>query len=57
LVTFGPTGTVILPGGTIPIEFAICRPDNDTAKSRGIGIARTGRAESRKAADNVTYRC
>lgn len=56
-VTFGPTGTVTLPAGNLPIEFAICRPDNDPLKSRGIALARTGRAESRKAEDNATYEC
>lgn len=57
LVTFGPTGTVTLPAGNNPIEFAICRPDNDTARSRGIALARTGRAEARKVVTNLTVTC
>jgi len=56
-ITFGPTGSVSLPAGNAPIEFSICRPDLDVAKSRGISLARSGRAESRKVGDNVTVRC
>jgi type IV fimbrial biogenesis protein FimT len=57
LVTFGPTGTITIPAGNNGVEFAICRPDGDAAKSRGVGLARTGRAESRKAASNGTVVC
>lgn len=53
IVAFGVTGTVIAPVGNNPIEFAICRPDNDNARSRGIRLERSGRAESRKAQDNT----
>lgn len=56
-ITFGPSGSVLLPAGGAPIEFAICRPDLDPAKSRGISLLRSGRAESRKADDNVTFDC
>lgn len=57
VVAFGVTGTVIAPAGTNPIEFAICRPDNDADRSRGIRLERSGRAESRKAATNTAMNC
>lgn len=57
IVAFGVTGTVIAPVGNLPIEFAICRPDNDNARSRGIRLERSGRAESRKAETNDTIEC
>lgn len=57
IVTFGPTGSVVTPAGNNPIEFAICRPDLDAARSRGIALARSGRAESRKVSANNTVSC
>jgi type IV fimbrial biogenesis protein FimT len=57
VITFGPIGTVVVPAGANPLEFAICRPDNDPVKSRAIGLARSGRAESRKAAGNAIFQC
>ena len=57
IVAFGVTGTVIAPAGNNPIEFAICRPDGDPARSRGIRLERSGRAESRKANANTSINC
>lgn len=56
-ITFSPTGAVVLPAGNTPVEFAVCRPDGDVGRSRGISLARSGRAESRKVSSNVTVRC
>lgn len=57
LIAFGVTGAVIAPAGTNPIEFAVCRPDNDADRSRGIRLERSGRAESRNAATNTSVNC
>lgn len=57
VITFGPIGTVVVPAGGNPLEFSICRPDNDPVKSRAIGLARSGRAESRKAEGNDSFEC
>ena len=54
-VQFGITGQLMLPA--VPAEFAICRPDNDPVKSRGIRVEGTGRAATQKAADNTGMSC
>jgi type IV fimbrial biogenesis protein FimT len=56
-VVYGATGTVIGPAGATNLEVAICRPDGDPQRSRGIGIAQSGRAESREADDNLAFDC
>jgi prepilin-type N-terminal cleavage/methylation domain-containing protein len=56
-VAFGVTGTVIAPAGTAAIEFEVCRPDNNAAKSRGVLLNRLGRAETRRANTNTTFNC
>jgi type IV fimbrial biogenesis protein FimT len=56
-VAFGITGQVVAPGGVNPIEFAICRPDGDAAKSRGVTVARSGRAGTQKASVNTGIQC
>lgn len=57
IVAFGVTGTVVAPAGAVRVEFAICRPDNDPQKSRGIVLIPSGRAESQKADDNNAVSC
>lgn len=56
-VAFGPAGTVVLPVGNGAVEFAVCRPDADAARSRGIALARSGRAEARRSSANTTVTC
>jgi type IV fimbrial biogenesis protein FimT len=56
-IIYGVTGTVVGPAGATNLEVAICRPDGDDARSRGIEISQSGRAASQQAADNATIRC
>ncbi len=54
-IVFGITGQLAVPA--VPAEFAICRPDNDLLKSRGIRIEGTGRAATQKVANNTGMSC
>jgi type IV fimbrial biogenesis protein FimT len=54
-IVFGPTGAMTAPAAVA--EFAICRPDNDTAKARGVRVQQTGRAESKKGLSGFTVSC
>lgn len=53
-LTFDATGALASPA--VFADFAICRPDDDAAKSRSIRVAPTGRAEVRRklASDGAT---
>lgn len=57
LVAFGVTGTLVDPPDGVSAEFAVCRPDGDASKSRGIVVAPSGRAESQKAENNTSISC
>jgi type IV fimbrial biogenesis protein FimT len=54
-IIFAPTGAMTTP--TAMAEFAMCRPDNDGAKARGIRVQPTGRAESKKGLSGFTVTC
>jgi type IV fimbrial biogenesis protein FimT len=54
-IQFGITGQLAAPG--VSAEFAVCRPDNDLQKSRGIRIDGTGRAATQKVASNTGMVC
>jgi type IV fimbrial biogenesis protein FimT len=54
-IQFGITGQLAVP--LVPAEFAICRPDNDPQKSRGLRIDGTGRAAAQKVANNTGMFC
>lgn len=56
-IAFGVTGTLVTPAGAVAVEFAVCRPDNDPLKSRGIVLIPSGRAQSQKADDNNAVNC
>lgn len=57
MIAFGVTGTLVQPAGGARVEFAICRPDNDPERSRGVVLIPSGRAESQKADDNTNVNC
>lgn len=52
-VAFGITGTLVAPAGANPVEFAVCRPDDLVARSRGIRLLRSGRAEVQTLGSNA----
>lgn len=56
-VVYGVTGTIVGPVGATNLEVAVCRPDGDELKSRGIGIAQSGRAASRQVDNNLNVKC
>jgi len=56
-IGFGVTGQLVLPAGALNVEFSICRPDNNAAKSGAVVVARSGRAASQKAVLNASFNC
>ncbi len=46
ILAFGNTGNLTAPATRV--EIAVCRPDDDEAKSRGVSVEPNGRAGSKK---------
>jgi type IV fimbrial biogenesis protein FimT len=54
-LAFGVTGNLTAPAS--PVEFAVCRPDNDETRSRGVRVELNGRASSKKDISSWTAGC
>lgn len=54
-VVFAPTGEKTTPATNV--EFAVCRPDRNAAKSRAVRITAVGRAQAQQGFTGFTVNC